>query len=119
MTAPAAALAAGGPPPGAIEPALALALADGLVELTQLLSDLAFDLAGDAGTLRRHMHSLQSVDRITQAQLAIADVLRSSEPADRRLAAITLESLGAELTAKLHAHRRSMSEDFRTAPDNA
>ncbi|MGQ7500626.1 hypothetical protein ACTGXZ_11290, partial [Streptococcus suis] len=51
---------------GGIEPALAFALADGMVELTRMLSDLAFDLASDPATLRRHMHGLQAVDRITQ-----------------------------------------------------
>lgn len=102
-----------------VEPALALALADGLVELTQLLSDLAFDLAGDADTLRRHMHSLQAVDRITQAQLAIADVMRSAAPSDERVAGITLESLAHDLAARLQAYRHILNGNSDSIADTA
>lgn len=115
---PAAASAAAAAPTDGVEPALALALADGLVELTQSLSDLAFDLGGDPDTLRRHMHSLQAIDRITQAQLAIADVLRSTAPAEQRVAAITLESLSRDLTGKLQAYRDRQAEDSGSITDD-
>ena len=59
---------------------LAHALADELVELTRSLADLAYELGSDPDTLRRHMVSIQAVDRITQSQLAIADILRSDAP---------------------------------------
>ncbi|WP_230632048.1 hypothetical protein [Sphingomonas sp. Leaf37] len=100
------------PVPGAdpsldgMEPAMAYALADELVGLTGLLAELAFDLASDSETLRRHMHSLQVIDRITQAQLAIADVLRSTDPIDRRLETVTLEDLGLSLSESLDRYRR-------------
>ncbi|MGP7795779.1 hypothetical protein [Sphingomonas sp. CLY1604] len=90
----------------AVEPALAHALADELVGLTGLLADLAFDLAGNPDTLRHHMHSLQGVDRITQAQLAIAELLRASTPVERRLEAVTLEELGANLRESFDRYRR-------------
>ncbi len=89
-----------------VEPAFAHALADELVGLTTLLADLAFDLAGNPATLRHHMHSLQGVDRITQAQLAIADMLRSSAPVDQRVEAVTLEELGASVRESLGRYRR-------------
>ncbi len=89
-----------------MEPAMAYALADELVGLTGLLAELAFDLASDSETLRRHMHSLQVIDRITQAQLAIADVLRSTDPIDRRLETVTLEDLGLSLSESLDRYRR-------------
>lgn len=90
----------------ALEPAFAHALADELVGLTTLLADLAFDLAADPDTLRRHMHSLQGVDRITQVQLSIADMLRSSAPVDARVEAVTLEELGASVRESLGRYRR-------------
>jgi hypothetical protein len=89
---------------GGVEAPLALALADALVALTASLSDLAYDLGSDAETLRRHMASLQEIDRITQGQLAIADVLRSTEPVGDRLAAVTLEELAGTLRSRYDAH---------------
>lgn len=89
-----------------VEPALAHALADELVGLTGLLADLAFDLAGNPETLRHHMHSLQAVDRITQAQLAVAELLRSTAPAEQRVDAVTLEDLGASVREGLARYRR-------------
>ncbi|MCP3735579.1 hypothetical protein M9979_11920 [Sphingomonas sp. RP10(2022)] len=89
-----------------LEPALAHALADELVGITGLLADLAFDLAGNPDTLRHHMHSLQEIDRITQAQLAVADLLRSAAPVEQRLAAVTLENLGASLRVAVDRYRR-------------
>jgi hypothetical protein len=89
---------------GGVEAPLALALADALVALTASLSDLAYDLGSDAETLRRHMASLQEIDRITQGQLAIADVLRSAEPVNERLAAVPLEELAASLRSRHEAH---------------
>lgn len=80
-----------------LPPALAQALAGELVGLTALLADLAYDLAGNPDTLRHHMQSLQDIDRITQTQLAIADVLRSSEPVEHALDAVTLDDLAGRL----------------------
>lgn len=102
-----------------VEPALAHALADGMVELTGLLSDLAYDLASDPDTLRRHMHSLQAIDRITQAQLAMADVLRSDASSEARLAAITLEGLSRDLAAKLDVYRLPPPAECAQVPDSA
>ena len=87
------------------DPALAHALADELVGLTGLLADLAFDLAGNPETLRHHMHSLQAVDRITQAQLAVADLLRSGAPVDQRIAAVTLEELAGSIRQSVARYR--------------
>lgn len=89
-----------------VEPALAHALADELVGLTGALADLAFDLAADSDTLRRHMGSLQAIDRITQAQLAIADVLRARGPIESAISAVTLEELAARLHLTLDRYRR-------------
>lgn len=89
-----------------VEPALAHALADELVAITGLLAELAYDLAGNPATLRHHMHSLQGIDRITQAQLAVADLLRSPLPADHGLAAVTLEELAASLRHSVERYRR-------------
>ncbi len=83
--------------------ALARALADELVALTGSLSELACDLGSDAGTLRRHMVSLQSIDRITQTQLAIAEILRSGKSAAACIDAVTLETLAGSLKANYTA----------------
>lgn len=88
------------------ERALAHALADELVALTSALADLAYDLAGNPDTLRHHMHSLQSVDRITQTQLAIADLLRSPAPVGDALQAVTLEELGSSVRAAVERYRQ-------------
>ena len=96
------------------EPALAHALADELTRLTGALADLAFDLAANPVTLRHHMHSLQGIDRITQTQLAIADMLRSSAPAEERLSAVTLEELGASIAGSLQRYRDAgVPDDLR------
>lgn len=87
------------------EPALAHALADELVRLTTLLADLAYDLAGNPETLRHHMHSLQSVDHITQIQLAIADLLRSPASSEDALKTVTLDDLGASIGASVARYR--------------
>jgi hypothetical protein len=84
-------------PETVLDGTLALALADELVELTRALADMAFELGSDAETLRRHMVSIQSVDRITQTQLAIADILRSDAPVARRIDGVTLETLAERL----------------------
>lgn len=83
------------------ERALAHALADELVELTRSLAELAYELGSDTDTLRRHMVSIQSVDRITQAQLAIADILRSDAPVASRIDGVTLETLAGRLRDRL------------------
>lgn len=94
----------GGGAPGlspGLSPALAQALADELVELTHSLAELAYELGSDPDTLRRHMVSIQSVDRITQAQLAIADILRSDAPTANRIDGVTLETLADRLRNRL------------------
>lgn len=85
----------------ALDAALAHALADELVELTRSLAELAYELGSDSDTLRRHMVSIQSVDRITQAQLAIADILRSDAPVASRINGVTLETLADRLRHRL------------------
>lgn len=92
-------------PPRGLDAALARALAEELVAITTQLSDLAFDLASDADTLRRHMRELQAVDRITQAQLAVADILRSTAPEEDRLAAVTLEEVATSLRQRWAHHK--------------
>ncbi|WP_294235882.1 hypothetical protein [uncultured Sphingomonas sp.] len=81
--------------------ALARALADELVDLTRSLADLAYELGSDPGTLRRHMVSIQSIDRITQAQLAIAEILRSDAPVANRIDGVTLETLADSLRNRI------------------
>ena len=86
---------------GGVTAPLAVALADELVALTVQLSELAYDLGQYPDTLRRHMTSIQAIDRITQAQLAIADVLRSDEAIGDRLAQITLAGLSTSIADRL------------------
>jgi hypothetical protein len=89
-----------------IEPALALALADELVDITELLSALAQDLAADPATLRRHMRSLQAVDRVTQTQLAVAGLLRAGgAAAGQALDAVVLEDVAARVKRRLAQYR--------------
>jgi hypothetical protein len=85
------------PDPYVIDGALAAVLAEELVALTGQLSDLAYDLGSNPETLRAHMSSIQLVDVITQAQIAIADILRSDAPVEDRIAAVTLEALGQRI----------------------
>jgi len=92
-----------------VEPALARALADELDALGIIVSDLAEDLAGDPETVRRHMTSLQSVDRLSQTQRAIAELLRADGPLAERLAAVRLDSLSTALHARLL--------DYQTTPN--
>jgi hypothetical protein len=97
MTAPA--------PASGLETALALALADELVDLTRLLDDLILDLVAHPETVRRHMHSLQAVDRVTQTQLAIAALLRAGDAIDEAVAAVPLGEMAARVRARLAEHR--------------
>lgn len=89
---------------GGVDRALALALADEMAALTNRLSDLAYDLGSAPETLRRHMASLQSVDEITQRQLALAEMLRSEGAIADRLTTITLEALRTSLTRQYCAY---------------
>ncbi|WP_230483517.1 hypothetical protein [Sphingomonas sp. Leaf21] len=84
-----------------VDRALAHALADELVALTGALADLAYELGSEPETLRRHMVGIQSVDRITQVQLAVADILRSDAPAAARIDGVTLETLADRLRARV------------------
>jgi len=88
-----------------VDPALACALADELVALTASLAELAYDLGSNDEILRQHIESLQAVDRITQVQLAIADILRSGSSPSERLADVTLESLASSLEGSYAAYR--------------
>jgi hypothetical protein len=90
--------------PGSVDAPLALALADEMVALTSGLADLAYDLGSEPETLRRHMASLQAIDEITQRQIALADVLRSDAAIADRFAALTLDALGASLSARYRTY---------------
>ncbi len=90
------------PTPAAAAPgALAQALADELVLASQLLAELAFDLASDEGTLRRHLTSLQQVDRVTQMQLAIAELLRGDMTGGAGLHAVTLDEMRQRIARRM------------------
>ncbi len=78
---------------------LNLALADELLRMTHILADLAYDLGSHPETLRRHMASLQSIDNITQMQIAVAEMLRSDASTEERIALVTLEGMAARLRA--------------------
>lgn len=88
-----------------VEPALAHALADELVALTNMLSELAFDLASNPETLRRHMTSLQAVDHATQMQVAIAEMLRSRASVEDRIEAVPLDSLAKSVGRRVAEYR--------------
>ncbi|MBN2973898.1 hypothetical protein JW805_17965 [Roseomonas aeriglobus] len=76
-------------------------LAEELVLASKVLADLAYDLGADEATLRRHMTSLQKIDQLTQAQLAIAGVLRRIDEPQAALGEITLESMAARIRRSL------------------
>lgn len=88
-----------------IEAAWGHALADELAELTALLSDLANDLTADPATVRRHMHSLQAVDRVIQGQIAITGFLRAQDAPDHALTLATLGDMVDRLKERLAHHR--------------
>lgn len=88
-----------------VEPALASALADELIGVTALLSDLARDLGDHPETLRRHMNSLQAVDLIAQTHIAIAGVLRATATVEVRLAAIPIDALATSLSEAVERYR--------------
>ncbi|WP_394646487.1 hypothetical protein [uncultured Sphingomonas sp.] len=83
---------------GSVPRPLAQALAAELVLASGMLADLAYDLGSDGDTLRRHMSSLQLIDRITQMQLAIADLLRDSK-GEEDIAQVTLQDMADRLRA--------------------
>jgi hypothetical protein len=87
----------------AIGSALATALADELVALTATLADLAAALGTDIEIVRRHMGVLQTVDHISQVQLALADILRAPGSDRDRIANVPLEDLAGRLAAATHA----------------
>lgn len=101
---------------GGLEDALAHALADELVLLSRDLGRLAAELGSDAATLRRHMNSLQSIDRITQVHDALATVLRGGGTSEERLAALLLEDLHGRLRDRLAAHRNGAVSGAAAAP---
>jgi hypothetical protein len=74
---------------------LARALADELVLASQMLCDLSYELGSDEATLRRHMASLQTIDHVTQIQLAIANLLRDGPAAS--VADVTLADMAQRL----------------------
>ena len=85
----------------AVPRALAFALAAELVQASNMLADLAYDLGSDENTLRRHMASLQRIDHVTQMQLAIADLLRTPDDMAANLGQVTLEDMAARLKRAL------------------
>lgn len=90
----------------AIEPpgrSLAGVLADELVRASQLLNDLAYDLGSDPATLRRHMTSLQTIDQLTQTQLAVAGMLRHLDDPAAAVATVTLEDMAVRIRTALAA----------------
>lgn len=99
-----------------LEDGLAHALADELVLLSRDLGRLAAELGGDAATLRRHMGSLQSIDRITQVHDALATVLRAEGASEERLAVLRLEDLHGRLGNGLAAHRRGAAGGAVASP---
>ena len=50
---------------------------------------------------RGNAAAAQDVDRITQSQLAIADILRSDAPASARIDGVTLETLADRLRTRM------------------
>ncbi|MEH3105293.1 MAG: hypothetical protein PGN12_15510 [Sphingomonas phyllosphaerae] len=86
-------------PAGGVPRPLAQALAAELVLASSMLADLAYDLGSDGATLRRHMASLQRIDHITQIQLAIADLLRTSNGAADDIGQVTLQDMADRLRA--------------------
>lgn len=74
------------------------ALADELVLASRRLADLAFELASDEDTLRRHMTSMQDIDHVTQIQLSIADLLRNGVAG---LGDITLGDMASRIRCKI------------------
>ncbi|MEH3047794.1 hypothetical protein [Sphingomonas adhaesiva] len=97
MTAPTGPLTA----QAAVPRALAQALAAELVQASNMLADLAYDLGSDQDTLRRHMASLQRIDHVTQMQLAIADLLRTPDEMAENVAHVTLEDMAVRLKGAL------------------
>ncbi|KQN37406.1 hypothetical protein ASG37_10125 [Sphingomonas sp. Leaf407] len=89
------------PAPRCERDTLALAMADELLLASQRLADLAYDLASDEVTLRRHLTSLQEVDRVTQMQLAIADLLRAGPDAPAAVNAVTLDEMRQRLLRRM------------------
>lgn len=85
-----------------LAPALAQAIADELVTLTEMLAVLADDLGSDIEIVRRHIGALQAVDQISQVQLALADVLRAHGRDRDRVATVPLEALAERLRAAVH-----------------
>ncbi len=89
------------PSPRSDREVLAMALADELILASQRLGDLAYDLASDEITLRRHLTSLQEVDRVTQMQLAIAELLRAGPDAPAAINAVTLDEMRQRLLLRM------------------
>ena len=80
---------------------------DGAVRRFQTRHGIIANGVVDDATLRQHMHSLQSIDHITQAQLAVADILRSNLDPDARVDAVVLESLAANIRSSLDRYRQT------------
>jgi hypothetical protein len=82
---------------------LAGALAEELVLASRILGDLAYDLGQDAETLRKHIGSLQAIDRVTQIQLVVADLLRDLDTHAATLGHVPLEDMAHRLRGSLAA----------------
>lgn len=86
------------PPAGMFGP-LGQAIAVELMKASHLLDELTYDLGSDPDTLRKHMASLQQIDRVTQIQVAAANLLRSTGTIEQGIGEITLEDVQARLRA--------------------
>ncbi|WP_267419172.1 hypothetical protein [Sphingomonas sp. GC_Shp_1] len=88
--------------------AMAMALADELVAITAKLADMAYELGADPATLRRHMHTLQQVDEITQVQLIIADLLRTEDLGGCHLSRVGISDLAQRLQCSYEHYSRAV-----------
>ena len=81
------------------------ALAEELRIASRLLNDLAYELACDDAVIRKHVESLQNIDRVTQMQLSVASVLDSGHT-DAAQVFIGLEDMADRLREACRAETR-------------
>ena len=84
---------------------LHIALAEELRIASRLLNDLAYELACDDAVIRKHVESLQNIDRVTQMQLSVASVLDSGHT-DAAQVFIGLEDMADRLREACRAETR-------------
>jgi hypothetical protein len=78
--------------------ALLLRIADELENMRNETESLGTTLCGDPEIAMRHLSSLQSLDLLAQTQMALAKILRASDPSEA-LAATDLHNLRERLVA--------------------